>query len=122
GRDQLVDASTNDSPLVLSAPTSHTGYAIHPGVPRERQRIQVAGHVADGRPWAELRLMMDGIPVAEARQAAQLSAWWPLEPGPHHFWLEGRMAEDGPVVRSEQALVVVDDLTHAQPLTVSRQP
>ncbi|MCC9075321.1 transglycosylase domain-containing protein [Litorilinea aerophila] len=122
GRDQLVDASTNASPLVLSAPTSHTGYAIHPGVPRERQRIQVAGHVADGRPWAELRLMMDGIPVAEARQAAQLSAWWPLEPGPHHFWLEGRMAEDGPVVRSEQALVVVDDLTHAQPLTVSRQP
>lgn len=94
-------------PLILTAPTSNTAYAIHPGVPRERQRVQVAGYAAGGATWATLRLVKDGLVLAQADNAARLSTWWVFEPGFHHFWLEGEATPDGPTVRTQAALVEV---------------
>lgn len=95
------------APLILTAPTSNTAYAVHPGVPADRQRIQVAGYSSDGSPWVALRLVKDGIILAEANDAARLSAWWVFAPGMHYFWLEGEATPNGPTFRTEPALVEV---------------
>ncbi len=101
-------------PLILTAPTSNTAYRIHPGVPRDRQRIEVAGYVAADEPWAELRLVQDGVTLAEANDATRLSAWWVFSPGTHHFWLEGRRTATDPPEKSATALVIVDDFSGNQ--------
>ncbi|MCX6047411.1 MAG: transglycosylase domain-containing protein [Chloroflexi bacterium] len=114
-------ATQTTQPLVLTAPTSNIGYEIHPGVPRERQRIEVAGYSADGEPWAELRLVKDGTILARATNATRISAWWVLEPGQHQFWLEGVQKRSGATIRSDHALVAVENFT-AQPLEVNTNP
>jgi membrane carboxypeptidase/penicillin-binding protein PbpC len=115
-----VSASQAAGPLVLTAPTSNTAYRIHPGVPRERQRIEIAGYVASGERWAELRLMQDGVTLAEANDAGRMSVWWMLTPGAHRFWMEGRRTSTDLSVTSDAALVIVDDFGKAQ--TVAAQP
>lgn len=95
-------------PLVLSAPTSNTAYKIHPGVPLDRQRIEVSGYVSDGTSWAELRLLVDGRVLAEAQNAARLRAWWQFTPGSHTFWLEGRRTIDSEIERTSEAFVLVE--------------
>ena len=112
------DPGRTTQPLVLSAPTANIAYQIHPGVPEERQRIEVAGYSADGQPWAALRLVKDGTVLAQAAQATRLNTWWVLEPGEHRFWLEGTPATGGETVRSDVALVVVENFA-PQPLQVS---
>lgn len=97
-----------NGPLVLAAPTSNTAYQIHPGVPRDRQRIEVSGYVADGTSWAELRLIVDGQILAEAQNAARLRAWWQFTPGNHTFWLEGKRTAGGENERTTPALVVIE--------------
>jgi membrane carboxypeptidase/penicillin-binding protein PbpC len=74
-------------PLFLAAPTSNTAYEIYPGVPRDRQRIEVSGFVIDGSAWAELRLMVDGQAIAEVHDGVRIQSWWQFKPGTHHFWL-----------------------------------
>lgn len=101
---------TTSEPLVLSAPTSHTAYAIHPGMPENNQRIETGGYVATGEAWAELRLRKDGEVIAQGQGLSRLNAWWILEPGQHRFWLEGRSTPDAEWVESEHALVVVSTL------------
>ena len=95
-------------PLLLSTPASNTGYRIHPGVPLDRQRIEVSGFVADGTSWAELRLMVDGKILAEAQDAARLRAWWQFTPGDHTFWLEGVRREGAMLEQTAPALVVIE--------------
>lgn len=95
------------APLILAAPTSNTAYSLHPSMPRDRQRIEVAGYTAAGRAWAELRLVKDGEVLATAADATHLAAWWTLTPGTHHFWIEGTAAPGEPAARSSVALVVV---------------
>ncbi|MCC6453743.1 MAG: transglycosylase domain-containing protein [Caldilineaceae bacterium] len=108
----LAAASTNSiratGPLILAAPTSNTAYQIHPGVPRDRQRIEVNGYVADGTPWAELRLIVDGEVLADAQDATRLRAWWQFTPGSHHFWLEGRRTSDSEIERTNPSLVLIE--------------
>jgi penicillin-binding protein 1C len=94
-------------PLLLTDPTSNTAYQIHPGVPLDRQRIKVAGFVADGRPWAVLRLVKDGEVLAEAVSAVRIQTWWSFTPGSHTFWLEGRLTPPADAVQSTPALVVI---------------
>jgi penicillin-binding protein 1C len=94
--------------LVLAAPTSNTAYQIHPGVPRTNQRIEVAGYGSGGQPWAELRLVKDGVVLAEGTGIVRLNTWWTLEEGKHHFWLEGRLSAEGEPIASSRALVVVE--------------
>lgn len=103
-----IPAPPSGPALVLAAPTSNTGYQIHPGVPRANQRIEVVGYTATGQPWAELRLVKDGVILAEGAGVRRLNIWWVLEEGEHYFWLEGRPAEGGEQVTSSRALVVVE--------------
>jgi penicillin-binding protein 1C len=102
--------------LVLTAPTSNTAYQIHPGLPVANQRIEVTGYVRSGEPWAALRLVKDGIVLAEAAGATRLSTWWTLTPGEHRFWLEGQPSAESTVVTSTVALVVVDRFQRQQTL------
>lgn len=97
-------------PLILTAPTSNTAYQIHPGVPADRQRIEISGYVADGTSWAELRLMVDGVTVAEAQDATRLRAWWQFTPGNHIFWLEGKRTATADVERTTDALVIIESV------------
>jgi hypothetical protein len=96
-------------PLVLTEPTSNTAYQLHPGVPGERQRLEIAGYVADGSRWTEVRLVVDDEVVARAADAARITTWWELEPGTHSIWMEGTRPSDGETIRTAPALVVVRD-------------
>ncbi len=93
--------------LRLAEPTSQTAYRLHPGVPASSQRIRISGYAPDGGLWAELRLVKDGVVLTEQQDIARLSAWWPLEPGDHLFWMEGMQTPDGPLYRSETSFVQV---------------
>ena len=96
------------APLVLTTPIAHTAYQIHPGVPRARQRIEVASYVRDGVPWSELRLVRDGVLLDSGNHISRLQSWWILEEGSHHFWVEGRQFDDSPFIRSQPTYVQVD--------------
>ncbi|MEZ4710001.1 MAG: transglycosylase domain-containing protein [Caldilineaceae bacterium] len=95
-------------PLLLTAPTSNTAYQIHPGLPADRQRIELSGYAAGGEPWAELRLMKDGEQLWQGTNVSHIEGSWALTEGAHHFWLEGRRAADDEIVRSPPALVQVE--------------
>ncbi len=99
------------TPLRLIQPDVFAAYQLHPGLPAANQRLRVEGIVADGRPWAELRLVVDGTTIIAAQDAAQLSAWWEMTVGVHHFWIEGEPDKGGATVRSEAASVRVDEFT-----------
>ena len=93
--------------LVLTAPADLAAFQLHPGMPAESQRIAVGGYVSDGTPWAELRLMIDGAPVAVARNAAAVETWWVLTPGEHRVWLEGEASAGEETIPSVAATVTV---------------
>ncbi len=99
----------NRQSLILTTPTSNTSFQIHPGMPRASQRIELAGYSADGHAWAELRLVRNGQILLQGEQIDRMREWWPLQPGEHRFWLEGRRTADDPVERSSEALVVVQE-------------
>jgi penicillin-binding protein 1C len=111
---RLASAPSAINNLLLQEPTSHTAYQIHPGLPRANQRINALGYTADGETWATLRLVKDGIVIAETQQATRIQNWWVLEPGQHRFWLEGKATPDSAWVTSTQALVVVENFVSAQ--------
>ncbi|MFN8445855.1 MAG: transglycosylase domain-containing protein [Caldilineaceae bacterium] len=94
--------------LLLTAPTSHTSYRIRPDLPRANQRLQIGGYVTDGSVWYELRLMLDGQIVQQKQSTNRLTDWWVLEPGEHHFWIEGTEQAGGEIVKSDEALVIVE--------------
>ncbi len=105
-----------DSPLVLRDPTSNTAYRIYPGMARAHQRIAVGGYVADGDPWASLRLVAEGptgrLVIAESSESANISGWWALNTGSWHFRLEGQRTSTSPWELSSPALVVVEEYAH----------
>ncbi|MCC7018069.1 MAG: hypothetical protein IT564_12815, partial [Rhodospirillales bacterium] len=111
---RVLDTANALNKLILSEPTSHTAYQIHPSVPQANQRIMVSGYTAAGATWATLRLVKDGIVLAETQHATRLQTWWVLEPGSHHFWLEGKPTADAAWITSSQALVVVETFTEAE--------
>jgi membrane peptidoglycan carboxypeptidase len=111
GSMQIASAHSPDAnpqSLVLAAPNATGVYAIHPGVPRERQRIPVGGYVTGGERWHSLRLMMGSRALLSSSDVARLEGWWILEPGEHTFWLEGEPAENSPTVRSAVVTIVVE--------------
>ena len=93
--------------LFLSSPTPNSAYAIHPGVPAERQRLPVRGHTSAGA-WHSLRLLVDGEVLAQAANAERIESWWQLTPGQHRFWLEGEEREGGSTIRTDAIFVVVE--------------
>jgi len=93
--------------LFLSSPTPNSAYALHPGVPAERQRLPVRGF-ASGGVWHSLRLLVDGEVIAQAEKATAVESWWQLASGPHRFWLEGEQNAGGPTERTEVISIVVE--------------
>ncbi len=121
-------ATSEASPLVLSSPVANTAFQIHPGVPKERQRLKVAGYAADEREWASLKLIKDGQVLAIGNDIKHVETWWILEAGEHRFWLEGESAgrgkdtvrggAEGDHYRSETALIVVEKFSGDQALAI----
>ena len=105
----LAMAKNAASPLRLTSPAGHTAYQVHPGMPQSAQRLPVTGLAADGRQWAELRLVVDGEIIAATQSAARLDGWWLLSLGEHRFWLEGETVAGAPTTRSDEALIRVDE-------------
>ncbi len=99
---------TYATPLHLTAPVADLTYAIHPGVPRDRQRVAAGGFVGDGNTWAKLRLMVDNRTLVEARDVNRLEGWWALTSGTHTFWIEGESTPNGATIRSTAATIVVE--------------
>ena len=97
------------SPLVLTGPASFTAYRVHPGMPQQSQRLEVAGYVGDGSPWHSLRLVVDGTVIVQATDAARLSGWWALQLGSHRFWLEGEREAGSSTERSPEAQIRVEE-------------
>ncbi|MBK8046322.1 MAG: hypothetical protein IPK16_03830 [Anaerolineales bacterium] len=95
-------------PLVLTNPASNTRFQIHPGLRTENQRLELAGYTADGNPWQQLRLVVDGQTVATADTGNRLRTWWNMTMGTHVFWLEGERTPGAPTLRSAPAQVTVD--------------
>ncbi|RLT32511.1 MAG: hypothetical protein DWI57_18325 [Chloroflexi bacterium] len=92
--------------LFLSFPTPNAAYALHPGVPGERQRLPVRGY-ASGAAWHSLRLLVDGEVLAQTQNTSTIESWWQLTPGQHRFWLEGEQTDSGPTERTEAITIVV---------------
>ena len=111
-----VTGQGESAPLILASPAPFTAYQVHPGVPAANQQLTVEGFVADGRAWAQLRLMVDGQVVAEGSNTARLRAQWPLQVGAHSFWLEGEETPGSATLRS--ATVGID----VTPFTVAPTP
>jgi penicillin-binding protein 1C len=106
------------APLRLIQPDAFAAYQLHPALPAANQRLQVEGIVADGGEWAELRLMVDGAPLAVAHNTDRLSAWWPMEIGEHRFWVEGETVRGADALRSEIAIIRVSEFVK-DPITFS---
>ncbi|MBI3959033.1 MAG: hypothetical protein HY328_09505 [Chloroflexi bacterium] len=91
----------------MTSPTPNSAYAIHPGVPGERQRLPVRGY-GNGAAWHSLRLLVDGKALVQVENASAIEAWWQLTPGQHRFWLEGEQTDGGPTERTEVTSIVVE--------------
>jgi len=111
--------TTDYRSLLLTDPASNVAYRTWPGLPGENQRIAVRGYVADGAPWAELRLVArsdtrgdaDGaeeIVIATAVDAARISGWFALAPGEWRFVLEGERTPGGATEQSGVAFVQIE--------------
>ncbi len=113
-------SNASAAPLLLRDPTSNTAYRIIPGVARTSQRIAVGGLVADGAPWVELRIIVEGFGgralLAQSSDSAHVDGWWPLQSGTWRFHLEGRRTPTAPWERSDEALVVVEDYAADTPV------
>jgi penicillin-binding protein 1C len=103
-----------DERLVLAAPAHLAAYQLHPGRPPDTQRVRVSGYVADSTEWATVRLRVDDEILATVDDAAQIAAWWVLEPGNHQVWLEGEKTADGSTIRSPVASVTVAPVDELQ--------
>lgn len=110
-------AAAQAGELVLAAPSPNTAFQLHPGLPQENQRFEVAGYAAGGAPWHELRLVAihegEATILATAQEAVRLSTWWVIEPGTWRFVFEGTRTAGGVTERSPEALVVVEQLQSA---------
>jgi membrane carboxypeptidase/penicillin-binding protein PbpC len=105
------------SPLQLASPASHTAYQLHPGLPGESQRLEVAGYTSDGRAWSSLRLVIDGQVIAEEADSVRLRTLWPMTLGAHAIWLEGERLTGGQTERTQAAQINVDPFA-AQSVTM----
>ncbi|HNS51883.1 MAG TPA: PBP1A family penicillin-binding protein [Anaerolineae bacterium] len=99
GREQSGDA------LTMSSPDSGAIYRLDPALPLSAQQIEVSAWAGGGVRLSEVRLLVDGQPLARLG-TAPFSALWQLEPGLHLFSAEGVTA-GGELVTSNQVRVEV---------------
>jgi 1A family penicillin-binding protein len=90
-------------PALLS-PAPGSVFALSPGVPRERQQIELQARA--GADVAKLTLLVDGQPLA-VFDRPPYRAFWPLAPGAHHARVETTDTR-GNVLRSTTVEFVVE--------------
>jgi hypothetical protein len=95
----------SSTPSLLS-PTSGAVFAISPGVPRERQQLELQARA--GADVAKLTLLVDGKPLAMFENPPY-RAFWPLAPGRHRARVETTDAH-GNVSRSASVEFVVEEM------------
>jgi hypothetical protein len=111
-------STTMAQPLVLTSPASNIAYQIHPGVPRARQRILVAGYANGSGPWHHLRLLHNGRAIAEVAGQSHLQAYWTLEEGIHYFALEGVPTPSATPIQTDPAIVFVTPFQTADAISL----
>ncbi len=98
-------AAADSQALTMSSPDSGAVYRLDPGLPLDAQQIEVSVWPGANVRLTEVRLMVDGRPLARL-DAAPYSTTWKLEPGLHVFSAEG-MTDGGGRVTSNQVRVEV---------------
>jgi 1A family penicillin-binding protein len=88
----------------LLTPAPGAVFALSPGVPRERQQIELQARA--GADVAKLTLLVDGLPLA-VFDGPPYRAFWPLAPGPHRARVETTDVQ-GQVWRSATVEFVVE--------------
>ncbi len=83
--------------LRLIYPDPNTIFRISPTLPRQTQQVRLAA-VANAA-IHQVTFWLDDAPLATVNQPP-FETWWPLSPGTHGLWVEGRDAS-GAVVRTE---------------------
>jgi 1A family penicillin-binding protein len=96
-------SSAGVAPALL-APAPGAVFAVSPGVPRERQQIQLTARA--GPDAAQLTIYVDDQPLV-AFDKPPYRAFWPLVPGPHRAMVEAT-DEHGKIWRSSVIEFVVE--------------
>ena len=89
----------------IAWPAPGAVFALNPGVPRERQQIEIRAHGAASA--EQLTLLVDGRPLASFA-GPPYRAFWQLAPGRHTIAVEVRDAQ-GRVIRGEPVEIVVEE-------------
>ena len=99
--DLLVASAAGSQPetaaLRLIYPDPNTIFRISPTLPRQTQQVRLAA-VANAA-IHQVTFWLDDAPLATVNQPP-FETWWPLSPGTHRLWVEGRDAS-GETVRTE---------------------
>lgn len=83
--------------LRLIYPDPNTIFRISPTLPRQTQQVRLAAVANAG--IRQVTFWLDDTPLATIDQPP-FETWWPLNPGAHRLWAEGRDAR-GATVRTE---------------------
>jgi membrane carboxypeptidase/penicillin-binding protein PbpC len=100
----VADGSSAGVAPALLAPVPGAVFAVSPGVPRERQQIQLTARA--GPDAAQLTIYVDDQPLV-AFDKPPYRAFWPLVPGPHRAMVEAT-DEHGKIWRSSVIEFVVE--------------
>lgn len=93
------------APLRLVSPDPYTIYRLSPSLPPDSQRLRIeAVSTAD---LHDITLWLDDAPLKTFTDPP-FETWWPLAPGSHRVWAEGRHA-DGTAVTSPAITFTVHD-------------
>lgn len=88
---------------MVLAPAPGASFALAPGVPPERQRIELLAAAPPGA--AEVTIYVDDLPLATFARPPY-RALWALRPGQHRVWVESRDGR-GVVSRSDEVVFAV---------------
>jgi hypothetical protein len=84
----------------MTEPDRGAVYRLDPGLPRDAQQIEVGVRPGAGVSLVEVRLRVDGQPLA-VFGGPPYQALWQLEPGRHAFSAEGITADGQRLVSDE---------------------
>jgi membrane carboxypeptidase/penicillin-binding protein PbpC len=102
---RLAETAAAEPELRLGSPDPHTPYRISPALPLAAQqlRLEAVAHAA----LSEVTLWLDGEPLASL-DTPPYETWWPLSPGQHQAWVEGRDGRGRHLASSPISFTVLD--------------
>ena len=98
-------SNPSNPPLVMSSPDRGVVYRLDRSLPHDAQRIVVSAWPGTGVSLLEVRLMVDGQPLARFGEPPY-KAFWSLEPGVHIFSATG-IDDNGEQVTSDEVRIEV---------------